>query len=472
MRTRLLVVVSVLVVAVVLGLGVPLAMAAASASTAEMFTDRLGDTTRFAALAQRPVTDSDTAALGTELARYDALYDAPAAVLDRQGEVLVASRPFLATSLAAADAQARIPLALAGRRSPTPETIWPWDSRPLLLAEPVLVGGEVRGAAVTISPTGDVRRSVLLVWGLLAAAGAVALVVGALAALPMVRWILSPVEELDAGTARVAAAVRAGRPAEPIGGDHGPPELRRLTRDFDAMAATVSATLEAQRSFVADAGHQLRNPLTALRLRLATHAEDLADAPVPVEVREGPGAALEEIDRLTEVLDALLALARTEGRVAPPVEVGLDRVLDERVETWSVLAEFEGLELRRAGARGLVVHSDPVTVTTVLDAVLDNAVKYSPPGSAVELTTARVEGTVEVAVRDHGPGLDPDELGRATERFWRKSGHDGGSGLGLAIAARGAERAGAALSLELPDDGGLRVVLRWPPVGPAWVSTA
>ncbi|MDL5156390.1 sensor histidine kinase [Actinomycetospora termitidis] len=462
MRTRLLVVVSVLVVAVVLGLGIPLAMSAAAGSTAEMFTDRLGDTTRFAALAQRAITDSDTAALGAELARYDQLYDAPAAVLDRQGDVLVASRPDVLVTDDPDDG-ARVALALAGRRSPTAQTIWPWDTRPMLLAEPVLVGGEVRGAAVTVSPTGALRGGVLIVWGGLAAAGLVALAVAALAALPLVRWILAPIEELDAGTARVAAAVRAGRPAEPVGAERGPPELRRLTRDFDAMAATVSATLEAQRSFVADAGHQLRNPLTALRLRLATHAEDLVDAPVAPEVRDGPGAALEEVDRLTAVLDALLALARTEGRVAPPVEVALDRVLDERVGTWAVLAEYEGLDLHRAGARGLVVPSDPVTVATVLDAVLDNAVKYAPPGSAVELTTARVEGAVEVAVRDHGPGLAPDELDRATERFWRKSWEDGGSGLGLAIAARGAERAGAALALELPDDGGLRVVLRWPP---------
>ncbi|MEJ2867963.1 HAMP domain-containing sensor histidine kinase [Actinomycetospora sp. OC33-EN08] len=469
MRTRLLVVVSVLVVAVVVGLGIPLAMSAAAGSTAEVFTDRLGDTTRFAALAQRAVTDSDTTALGAELARYDQLYDASAAVLDRQGDVLVASRP--GALAAAPDDDARIALALAGRRSPPVDTVWPWDARPMLLAEPVLVGGEVRGAAVTVSPTGALRTGVLLVWGGLALAGLVALAAAALAALPLVRWILAPVEELDAGTARVAAAVRAGRPADPVGGERGPPELRRLTRDFDAMAATVSATLEAQRSFVADAGHQLRNPLTALRLRLATHAEDLADAPVPDEVRDGPGVAIEEIDRLAAVLDALLALARTEGRVAPPVEVDLDRVLDERVATWSVLADHAGLDLHRAGARGLVVRSDPVTVTTVLDAVLDNAVKYSPAGSTIELTTSRVEGTVEIGVRDHGPGLPPEELGHATERFWR-AGPDGGSGLGLAIAARGAERAGADLTLELPEDGGLRVVLRWFPPAPAVTTRA
>ena len=471
MRTRLLVVVSVLVVAVVLGLGVPLAIATATASTSEMFTDRLGDTTRFAALAQRPVTDSDTAALAAELARYDELFGAPAAILDRQGDVLAASRPDPLAGISDDDG-ARIDLALAGRRSPPHETVWPWDTRPMLLAEPVLVGGEVRGAAVTVSPTGTLRTDVLLAWAALAVAGAAALgLTAALAVYPTVRWILAPVERLDAGTARVAAAVRAGRTAEPVGEERGPPELRRLTRDFDAMAATVTGTLEAQRSFVADAGHQLRNPLTALRLRLATLAEDLDGAAVPAEVRDGPGAAIEEIDRLSAVLDALLALARTEGRVATSVEMRVDPVLDERVETWEILAEHEGLRLHRAGPGGLVVHSDPLTVATVLDAVLDNAVKYSPPGGAVELTTARVEGAVEIAVRDHGPGLRPEELVHATERFWRgdreglpTNGTPSGSGLGLAIAVRGAERAGAELALELPDDGGLRVVLRWPRV--------
>ena len=466
MRARLLVVVSVLMVAVVLGLGVPLAAARAATASSDMFTDRLGDTTRFAALAQRPVTDADdlsTAALGGELARYDELFGVRAVVLDRQGEVLVASRPDVLAGTDPDD-DARVALALAGRRSPTHGVIWPWDPRPMLLAEPVLVGGEVRGAAVTISPTGALRADVLVAWGALALVGAAALAVAAvLAVYPTVRWILAPVEELDAGTARVAAAVRAGRPAEPVGDGRGPPELRRLARDFDAMAASVTATLEAQRSFVADASHQLRNPLTALRLRLATLAEDLdgTDA-VPPEVRDGPGAALEEIDRLAAVLEALLALARTEGRAVAPVEMRVDPVLDERLETWSVLAGHEGLSLHRAGPRGLVVHSDPVTVATVLDAVLDNAVTYSPPGTAVELTTARVEGVVEIAVRDHGPGLAPEELDHATERFWRGGlGPDGGTGLGLAIAARGAERAGADLSLELPEDGGLRVVMRW-----------
>ena len=492
MRTRLLVVVSVLVGLLAVGLGVPLATAAASAETQRVFVDRLGDTARAAAIAQRPVADADLAGLAAELTRFGEQDDLTVAVVDRQGRALAGSRPGPVLD----DPQRRVAAALAGQRSERPDTLWPWSTGPMLLAEPVLVGGEVRAAVVTESPTGGPRRAVLLVWLVLAAVGALALAVAALAALPLVRWILAPVERLDTGMSRVDAAVRSGRRAEPVGAERGPPELRRLTEHFDRMAATVSSTLDAQRAFVADAGHQLRNPLTALRLRLQNLGSDLARAEGALApgvsdgelagVRDEHAAALDEVDRLAGVLDGLLALARAEG--APPVSVAvrLDPVLDDRAEAWGVLAEHGGLDLVRGGPRDLVVRTDPDTVATVLDAVLDNAVKYGPSGTAVELTTARVEDHAEVSVRDHGRGLAPDELGRATDRFWRSPlradagaavpgvpastdpttptapAAPTGSGLGLAIAARAADRGGGVLLLHLPPGGGLRVTLRLP----------
>jgi len=463
-RTRLLVVFSVLAGLVVLGLGVPLAAASASAATSRLFADRLGDTTRYAALAQRAVSDDEPGALAAELGRYDELYGIAAVVLDRDGRVLAASRPAVPGAT-----DRRVQLALAGQRSEPPDTVWPWDSEPLLLAEPVLVGGEVRGAAVTVSPTAPARDETLRAWAALGGAGLVALGAAVALALPLVRWILAPVESLDAGTAQVAAAVRAGRAPRPVGDERGPPELRRLSRHFDQMAAGVTHALESQRAFVADAGHQLRNPLTALRLRLQNVGAALAepDARVDDALRDEHAAALEEVDRLGDVLEALLELARTEGRPTDPVPVRVDPVLNDRLEAWRVLAEHDGLHLSRRGPGGLVISSDPVLLATVLDAVLDNAVKYSPAGSEVALTTARVDGRVEIAIRDHGPGLAPSELARATDRFWRAPATSGGtgSGLGLAIAARGTERGGGELALELPDDGGLRVVLRFPGPG-------
>ena len=116
------------------------------------------------------------------------------------------------------------------------------------------------------------------------------------------------------------------------------------------------------------------------------------------------------------------------------------------------------------GQPGLTAAAPVGAVETVLDAVLDNAVKFSAPGDVITVHTARRDHRVEIAVRDTGPGLAPDELERATDRFWRSPSQSNveGSGLGLAIAARTVELAGGSLRLESPDGGGLRVVARLP----------
>jgi signal transduction histidine kinase len=328
----------------------------------------------------------------------------------------------------------------------------------MLLAEPVLVDGEVRGAAVTVSPTDTLRRDVLGQWLLLSVGALVALALAALAALPVVGWILRPVRRLDAGLSRVAAGVLSGAPAEPVADGRGPAELRQLTESFDRMAAAVTQALAAQRGFVADASHQLRNPLTALRLRLNNLDGNGAHA------AEEQIAALEEADRLGEVLDGLLALARAERAPTDVRSIELDAVVDERLERWHVLAEHEGMRLRRTGRAGLRVRTPAGTVDAVLDALLDNAIKFSSSGGDIELHTERSGDQVLLAVRDHGPGMAPTELAKATDRFWRSPTQHNvdGSGLGLAIALSMVRACGGELRLELPDGGGLRVAVRLP----------
>jgi signal transduction histidine kinase len=451
-RRRLLVIVMVLVAMVVVGLGVPLAITDARTAQQAQFVDRLADTVRFASLAQRPLVEAAPEALLPEMRRYDEVYGIAVALVARDGTILAASRPGLAVG--SAD---RVRVALAGRRSEPYPLLMPWDREPLLLAEPVLVDGEVRGAAVTVSPTDTMRRDVLLTWLVLFGCGLVALGLAALAALPVVRWILRPVRRLDAGLARVAAGVLSGSPAEPVGDGRGPAELRQLTESFDRMAATVTQALAAQRAFVADASHQLRNPLTALRLRLNNldGGENTA---------EEQAAALEEADRLGEVLDGLLALARAERVLADMRTVELDEAVADRLEAWRVLAEHEGLRLPRTGETGLRARIPAGTVETVLDAVLDNAIKFSTRGGDIEVHTARAGDQVLVAVRDHGPGLKPEDLDRATDRFWRAPDQHNvaGSGLGLAIALSTVRRCGGDLRLDLPEGGGLRVTVLLP----------
>ena len=454
MRTRLLVIVLVVVGLVAVGLGGLLAWTTAQAAQQELFTRRLTDTVYLASLAQRPVTDADRADLDAVLDRYRQVYGLTVHVVGPDGAPFAPAEPPVLDD----DGRARLDAALAGRRSPPPPLRTPWDAAPLVIAEPVLVDGEVRGAVVTVAPTAALHRRELRTWALIAVAVLLALGLGVLVSLPVVRWILRPVRRLDEGTGRVAAAVLAGGAAAPVADDRGPPELRRLSASFDRMAGTVTGALAAQRAFVADASHQLRNPLTALRLRLSNMAGHVDPGATDDHV-----AALEEAERLSTLLDGLLALARTE-RGAPLAQVDVDAAVDDRVEAWRPLAEHTGLSLRRDGVRGLVAVAPVGTVETVLDAVLDNAVKFSTAGGSVVVDTALHAGHVGIAVRDTGPGIPADELERATDRFWRSPAQANveGSGLGLAIAARTVELAGGTLALETPPDGGLRVVARLP----------
>jgi signal transduction histidine kinase len=456
MAARLLVIVLFLVGLLAAGLGVPLALSYAQARQLTMFTDRLTDTIFYASVAERPITQADTTGLATELERYDQVYGVAVLVLDEDGRLVATSRQ--PPPVLDADAQERVQLALANRRSEVYPLLLPWDERPLVLAEPVLVDTEVRGVAVTISPTDTLRAEELRVWSLVVAAGLAALAMGVVVALPIVRWILRPVRRLDEGTGRVAAAVLAGADPEPVADGSGPPELRRLSVSFDRMAETVAQAYAAQRAFVADASHQLRNPLTALRLRLSN-----LDGHVDAVAAEDHAAALEEAERLSTLLDGLLALARAE-RTAPLVVADVDAGVEDRVDAWRPLAEHMDLQLVRSGVTGLRVLAPAGAIETVLDAVLDNAVKFAPAGSAISVRTAAVAGRVEIAVRDTGPGMAPEELERATGRFWRSPAQSNvdGSGLGLAIAARTLEVAGGELVLELPSGGGLRVVARFP----------
>ncbi|SFM76761.1 Signal transduction histidine kinase [Pseudonocardia ammonioxydans] len=472
MRSRLLLVFLVLVGLLAAGLGVPLALTHAQRSQEEVFTDRLTDTISFASGAQRlliesPDGHSASTAFVAEIARYDEVYDVAVAVFDRTGGLLVASRPPERLPGLEGEPADRLRVALAGRRSETHPLLMPWDDRPIVLAEPVLVDGEVVGATMTVSPTDALRSAELRAWSVIAGVALLALLAGALVALPLTVWILRPVRRLDAAMGRVGTAVVAGGPPGPPMRRTGPPELRLLAGSFDRMTETVRGALDAQRAFVADASHQLRNPLTALRLRLSN-----LDGHVDPAAAEEHAAALEESERLSRVLDGLLALARAEraaDTASGETVTGLDDVVEDRLENWRPLAEHIGVELRRSGPRGLRARIDPAGLETVLDAVLDNALKYTPEGGRVRIATLRVADRVGVSVVDGGPGMTVEERARATDRFWRAPGQSNveGSGLGLAIASRTAAAAGGRLALDPAPGGGLRVTLWLEPAPPA-----
>ncbi|HEY3611502.1 MAG TPA: HAMP domain-containing sensor histidine kinase [Pseudonocardiaceae bacterium] len=450
MRTRLLVIVISLVVVVVIGLGAPLAVSVASSDGQTLFLDRLTDTDRFASMAQHPLSVHDFNSLNQALIRYERVYGIRAAILDPSEKVQAHST----TRIDLTDPNVRDAMrqASAGRSAPGPSTLYPWRTAPMVVAEPVLLDGEQLGVAITVSSTQHARDQVLAWWGGLAGGAIVVIALAVLAiALPVVRWMLRPVHRLDQATSTISRAVAKGESVDPVGVGGGPPELRRLSRSFDQLAATVSDTLAAQRAFVADASHQLRNPLTALRLRLSSLSGHLTPEAEPLQV-----AAIADVDRLNRIVGELLAMAKAESGTDDPAEVDVDRVVTQWVATYQAQAEPRNVSLVLAGEPGGRARVQPKGLEKILDVLLENALKFTGDGTLVVVEVRRADGVVSVSVRDHGPGLKPDELAKATDRFWRSREHQNvpGTGLGLAIVKQYVDRVDGKVMLTTPEDGG------------------
>ncbi|UWZ35029.1 HAMP domain-containing histidine kinase [Dactylosporangium roseum] len=456
MRVRLVGTYLVLLLLVLAALEVPLAMTLAARDTQRLVADRLADATRFATLAEPALRANDTKEMTDELIRYDELYGIAAVVVDQDAHQVVSSRADLKL-LAGADVQRQVHRALEGREGSDDGTVWPWRTEPFVVAAPVGRGGEVIGAVVTISPTRHRANAVGTAWSVLAGGGLVVLFAGIVAAYSLARWTLRPVAELDAAAHELGAGDYAAR----VPAADGPPELRRLGTAFNEMAATVADSLERQRAFVSNASHQLRNPLTALRLRVEDLGADLTDP----DAVEGHKLALEEAERLGEVLDSLLALARAERGRFELADIDAGEVAWARVVAWQPVATKRQITLRYVRPpRPLRVRAVTTALDQALDALIDNAVKFSGPGATVTVRPTADGGGVAVHVMDNGPGLTEQQRELATVRFWRAPDAQNvdGSGLGLPIVAVLVDASGGRLDLLPNDPTGLHARLWFP----------
>ncbi|MET8085450.1 HAMP domain-containing sensor histidine kinase [Micromonospora sp. NPDC005237] len=425
MRRRLVISYLLLMVLVLIALESPLAVTLASRETERVRADRLADATRFASLAGPALRGGEPGPIGAELRSYDELYGIGAAVVDRDRGIVVDSASWQSTGTATV-----LDVALSGQQASAPESVWPWSAGPVVVAVPINDGGEVLGAVVIVTPADEIRRAVSTWWLLLTLAGLLVVLACVLTAFGLAGWVLRPVTELDAVTHEIAEGDRGARVQHRL----GPPELRRLAASFNHMADVVSDVMDRQRAFVAHASHQLRNPLTALRLRVEELGPSLTDADGRSEHR----LALEETDRLALVLDALLTLARAEREENERVTVDTAAVAASRVAAWAPLARHRSIALRLATSDApAYARTVPTAVDQALDALIDNAVKFSGAGGAVTVTVARRDDGVALEVRDTGPGMTESQLGQATERFWRAPDAQNvdGAGLGLTIAA-------------------------------------
>lgn len=447
MRQRLLLLLLPLLGGLLAAFGVALAQSHADWHSQRLFIERLRDADRFAALAERKLRGASAGqSLQAELRRHDDLYGVQVEIVNADRGRVLSSRP---GSPGGAHARRALHGALAGRSFPAqPERVGPWRPASFVIAEPVGQDSQTVGAVLVVAPTDPVRKRVgdqVLVLAL-AGVGTLVLATG-LGVLPLAGWVLHPVRDLAAAAQRIAAGRLDARVRE----DEGPPELRGLAGAFNRMAASVKAALEQQRAFASDASHQLRNPLTALRLRVERLAAHLA-APGERDLR----AAIEDIERLSATVEMLLRLARAEATAADEgvVEVDPAAVARRRLADWAPVFAGADIPLALDVRTHQLARGSPQVVEQALDALLDNARKFAD-GAPVEVTVADAGGEVELRVRDRGPGLTEEELSAASDRFWRSSRHQNvyGTGLGLAIARTLIQGAGGRLVLRRADPG-------------------
>jgi signal transduction histidine kinase len=467
-RTRLLPLLIVLMAAVLLALGVPLAVSLAAARQQEVVVDRIDDTARFASLAQfvteRPsgsrvdTTDGRGETLKRELEQYNLVYGIKAGVFYREkNQQAMANAPREWGRPTEGEGLAALKEALLGRRPHSPKQVWPWQEGRLVVASPVIHDGDVVAAVVTDSPTDQMRKKILRGWLIIGAGEIAAMLLAVGAALRLTGWVLKPVRVLDFTT----HAIASGRIKSRVAVAGGPPELRRLARSFNEMADNVEDVLEQQRAFVADASHQLRNPLAALLLRI-----DLLALELP-EGNEEIASVRTEGKRLGSVLDDLLDLALAEHAESDLGLIDVGELAAERVASWSPLADDKGVTL--AGTcPATTAWADPIALSSALDAVIDNALKFTPAGETVEVRVASNGENSTVVVTDGGPGLSDEELERVGDRFWRSTAHQNikGSGLGLSISRALIAAGGGSISYAHQKPHGLRVTVTVPRARP------
>ena len=261
---------------------------------------------------------------------------------------------------------------------------------------------------------------------------------------------------------RLAHEVRSrdARSLAPVPTGELPDELAPLAKALNALLARLGSSLDSQRAFVADAAHELRSPLTALKLQL-----ELLRRADDDETREAARRAIGEgIARASRLVEQLLALARSEPDAVLPVErVDLVAVAGQAIEDSRAFADSHSVTIELPEERSVFVSGDAVALGLLARNLVDNAVRYSPPGSRVEVRVRKDAGAVVLEVDDSGPGIPESEHERVFDRFYRRSdATESGSGLGLAIVRSVANAHGAAVRLGRSALGGLQVVVRFP----------
>ena len=442
-----------MLVLAIVSLGVPLALSLRDRVNAEVHSEALNQADVLAATSADLLSPPSAAELSALVHSSEGSVRGRVLIVNAQGRVLAdsAGPSTLGSSYLS---RPEIAAALRGRSVQDQRASRTLGKDILATAVPVLRGGGTIGAVRITQSVAAVQQAVRGTIAKLALVAGTVLLLGLLAGGLIARQVALPLRRLEGAARRLAGGELSARAVV-----EGSSEQRSLGRSFNEMADRVQRLIGAQREFVADASHQLRTPLTALRLRL----EEIRATGLGPRAQAELDAGTAEVDRLAAIVNELLVLSRAEERELRGEDVDLSDAAGRAAERWRASAEARSLTLAFGGDDLGTVWCARADVDRALDVLIDNALRYSPPGGAVVLTGGH--GRIEVS--DRGPGLVPGEDELVFERFHRgRAGRQGpsGSGLGLAIARSLARAWHGDATLASRPGGGAVAVLEFPAV--------
>jgi two-component system, OmpR family, sensor kinase len=452
LRLRLMAALTYVLLLAVIALAVPLAINLSARVKAEVRTQAQAQGDLVAATAAdllEPTTRRNLAILARTAA---VSVRGRVVIVDSQGIVLADSAGVAALGRSY-KSRPEFQAALRGRQIQLERSSLTLGQQILATAVPIIHNGRVVGAARVTQSIGAVNDAVRRAQLGLVLIATIVLALGLVAGAVIARQVARPLRRLEGVARRVANGdLRARASLE------GSREQRSLADSFNEMTGRIARLVQAHRGFVADASHQLRTPLTALRLRLeAVKAVGVSHAG-SAEL----DAALVEVDRLARTVDELLVLSRAGERQLVGSSLDLGELAASAVERWRSSVSARGMKLRhRRGGEETSVWAARADVERALDILIENAVNYSPSGAPMTLVSA--PGRVEV--RDRGPGVPADERDAVFDRFHRgNAGLAGppGSGLGLAIARELIRGWGGDVTIEDQPGGGSIAIISLP----------
>jgi signal transduction histidine kinase len=447
LRTRLVLAAAYLVTGVVLALVIPLALNVERRADADFQAAVLGRAAILSARVADLVASAGRNADEQLPARLTAIVDETVeageriVVTDAEGRVLVDSSGDAARAEPFATAERpEFSVALSeGRVDDRRRFSDTLGEELLLVTVPVVEEDRVVGAVRVSSSRAPVVSSVRRSWLGLALIG-LAVICAALA----LAWFLAGGLARPLGQLRDTAARLGSGDLDARATPEGPAELTAVAASFNRMADALASSLRAQRDFIANASHQLRTPLTGLKLRLeAIRGEGGMAA-------ESAAKAEAEVDRLEALVEDLLELARASTVSPTGATVELAEVAGEAVERWKAPAAEAGQTVELGRREAASVFADPGDLVHVLDNLIENALRYCPPGTRIKVETSAPDSRAALLVADDGPGIPSAERGRIFERFYRGSNGrrtGAGTGLGLAIVSELVERWGGDVRL-------------------------